>query len=431
MFKLKSAPRLPCLLLALSVLASSSCYAGEDDDDDDDDEADETEAVVATPTATKKPTQAGALQSNIRRSREQGSLFERSNERYAGYTKFKDQLEENYGLSYSFNLSYRSRWQQPADIGRSDQVLFWPSLNWDMFDSERFGAGSIQFLYFGERSHSGPIRLSVGDQTRSIDRPSYSNKIGQLTYTHALPDEKLSISVGQYSLFMFDSNTYLADQQQNFASSAFSENSTATYPSTGLGAYLQYNLTPKLQLLGGFQNPPRQDAVGFSSEGFGEHKYTWWGHLQWMPKFTKLGEGQYSLTRYQSSAMETAPESNGWSLNASQNLSKRWAVFGRANYSQDEDGLKKSSLIGGVALINPLQRSSTDQIAISIGNSQQNSPLSRLLGTDRSQQIEAYWNWTVLAGVLLTPDLVYIRHPSYAPTRNSAMVFSLRTTLLF
>ena len=425
----KFAPFIACLWFGLSTLASSTSYAGEDDDEDDDEE--ETEAFVAAPATAPKPTQAGALQSNIRRSREQTTLFERSNERYADYNKFKEQLEENYGLSYSFNLSYRSRWQSPADIGRSDQVLFWPSLNWDMFDSERFGAGSIQFLYFGERSHTGPIRLSVGNETRTIDRPSYSNKIGQLTYTHALPGEKLLLSVGQYSMFNFDSNTFLADQQQNFASAAFSENTSATYPATGLGAYLQYNLTQKLQLLGGFQNPPRNDAGGFSTEGFGAHKYTWWSQLQWLPKFTKFGEGQYSLTLYQSAAVETTPQSSGWSLNASQNLNKRWAIFGRANNSQEEGGIHNSSLIGGVALINPLQRSSTDQIAVSIGSSQQNSPLARRLGTDHSQQIEAYWNWTLLAGVLLTPDLVYIRHPSYAPTRDSAVVFSLRTTLLF
>lgn len=88
-------------------------------------------------------------------------------------------------------------------------------------------------------------------------------------------------------------------------------------------------------------------------------------------------------------------------------------------------------MIGGIALLNPLRRSATDQIAISLGSSQQNSPLARRLGIDHSQQIEAYWNWTLLAGVLLTPDLLYIRHPSYAPTRDSAVVFSLRTTLLF
>ena len=222
MFKSKVVLLVACLLFGLTTFATSTSYAGEDNDEDDENE---TETVVAAAATTPKPAQAGVLQKNIRRSREQTTLFERSNERYADYNKFKDQLEEDYGLSYSFNLSYRSRWQHPADIGRSDQVLFWPSLNWEMFDSERFGAGSIQFLYFGERSRSRPIRLNIGNLTRTIDRPSYSNKIGQLTYTHTLPGEKLLISVGQYSLFNFDSNPYLADQQQNFASSAFSENS--------------------------------------------------------------------------------------------------------------------------------------------------------------------------------------------------------------
>jgi hypothetical protein len=143
MFKPKITSFITCLLIGLSALLASPSYAGEDDDEEDDE--DETEVVAATSAATQKPAQAGALQNNIRRSREQTTLFERSNERYADYNKFKDQLEENYGLSYSFNLSYRSRWQRPADIGRSDQILFWPSLNWDMFDSERFGTGSSSF----------------------------------------------------------------------------------------------------------------------------------------------------------------------------------------------------------------------------------------------------------------------------------------------
>ncbi len=419
---------LACLLLMLGLMCATPSQAAEEEEDEDDEEA---ETVVA-PTAAGKPTKAGTVHSNIRHSREQASLSERAGGLYADYGEFKERMEEDYGLSWSLNLSYRWRWQQPADIARSEQMLFWPSLNWDIFDSERFGAGSIQALYFGERFNYGAVRVGSGARSRTIEASPYRNRFGQLTYTHTLPGEKLAVSIGQYSLFMFDSNPYLADQQQNFVNSAFSENPSSTYPVSGLGAYLQYNLRSDLQLLGGFQNGQRGDDNGFSTAGFSDHRYTWWGHVQWMPNFPGLGSAQYSLTTYQSPELTDTPGSSGWSLNAAQNFNDHWAVFGRANHSRQNEGPSKSSLVAGVAYNNPLGRSATDQIALSIGSSQQDGLLARLLGTERSQMIEAYWNWTLLGGgILLTPDLQYIRHPSFAPNRESVLVFSLRTTFLF
>ena len=416
------------LLIGLGVMCAPPSQAAEEADEEDDEEA---EAIVA-PAAAGKPTKAGAVHSNIRRAREQASLSERAGGLYADYGEFKERVEEDYGLSWSLNLSYRWRWQKPADIARSEQLLFWPSLNWDIFDSERFGAGSLQALYFGERFNYGAIQVGSGARSRTIESPPYRNRFGQLTYTHTLPGEKLAVSIGQYSLFMFDSNPYLADQQQNFVNSAFSENPSSTYPVSGFGAYLQYNLRSDLQLLGGFQNAPRGDDRGFSTTGFSDHLYTWWGHVQWMPNVSGMGSAQYSLTAYQSPELPDTPRSSGWSLNVAQNLNSHWAIFGRANHGWQHEGTSKSSVVTGVAFNNPLGRSATDQIALSVGASQQDGLLARRLGTDRSQMIEAYWNWTLLGGgILLTPDLQYIRHPSFAPNRDSILVFSLRTTLLF
>ena len=45
--------------------------------------------------------------------------------------------------------------------------------------------------------------------------------------------------------------------------------------------------------------------------------------------------------------------------------------------------------------------------------------------------VEAYWNWTIAMGLLLTPDVQYIRDPAPDPTRDGVWVFSLRATLMF
>jgi len=50
----------------------------------------------------------------------------------------------------------------------------------------------------------------------------------------------------------------------------------------------------------------------------------------------------------------------------------------------------------------------------------------------RSEKVvEGYWNWTLFGGLLLTPDVQYLRDPARNPTRDSVWALSLRTTLMF
>ena len=124
--------------------------------------------------------------------------------------------------------------------------------------------------------------------------------------------------------------------------------------------------------------------------------------------------------------------SRGWSVNAVQNLGDTWALFGRANRAYDFVSPIRASYALGVAMNNPLGRSPTDQIGLAVGLSDvgviPNPPTGRLRN---EQVIETYWNWTIAKALLLTPDVQYIRNPALAPSRDSAWVFSLRSTLMF
>jgi porin len=417
--------------LTLTLLWASPALA--DDDEESSDEVAEAVDPKASLSAASQsddgaPAKIGVVHDVLRRTKKQESAFQKIASEYAD---LKTRMEDEHGLTWSFSLSYRQRWVSPNDIGTSSQTLFWPTVNWDIFDSETYGSGSFQFLYYGERRSGSSIKLSRGSHTLSAELPDYQNRFSQITYTHTLPGEKLALAVGQYSFFNFDSSEFMADQQLNFVNNIFSANGSATYPSTGLGAYLQFNATKNLQFLAGGQSFNADDPAKRPSNGLGNNPNAWLGYVQWTPSFKGLGDAQYSLTLYQVESTSEQPQSRGWSINAVQHLNDQWAVFGRLNASSDDGGGNKRSYGAGLAMNNPLGRDQADQIGIAFGSLEQTKPLSFQTLKHTQNTLEAYWNWSLIDGLLLTPDAQYIRNPAFAPNSDSAWIVSLRTTLVF
>jgi hypothetical protein len=419
--------------LAAALLWASPARA----EDDDDSPGEKVEAVVETGNSRAgvqpevgAPAKVGLLHDTLSRAKKQPTLLQKVSDEYSD---LKTRMEDEHGLTWSFSLSYRQRWVHPDNIGTSSQTLFWPSLNWDIFDSEAFGAGSFQFLYYGERRSGSKVTVSRGSRTLSGELPDYQNKFSQITYTHTLPGEMFAVAVGQYSFFNFDSSEFMADQQLNFVNNIFSANGSATYPTTGTGGYVQFNATKTLQFLAGVQSVNIEDPTTRPTDGFLSSPYAWLGYVQWTPAFKGLGDAQYSLTLYQSPAVTDHSASRGWSINAVQHLNDQWAIFGRLNASTDDSGGHKRSFGIGVALNNPLGRAAGDQIGIAFGSLEQQLPLPLpLLNLKHTQNtLEAYWNWSLFGGLLLTPDVQYIRNPAFAADRDSAWISSLRATLVF
>ncbi len=431
--------------LAAAWLSGSPAFANEDDDDDGSpDEA--AEAVVGNAADSdggvagqaaettgeqagdRSPAKIGVVHDSLRRARKKPTVFQTLADDYADFTT---RMEDEHGLTWTFSLSYRQRWQDPATIGTASQALFWPTLNWEIFDSETFGSGSFQFLYYGERRSGAKVTINRKARTLSAELPDYQNKYSQITYTHTLPGEKFAVAVGQYSFFNFDSNDYMADQQNNFINTIFSSNGSSTYPTTGTGAYLQFNAMKRLQFVAGGQSVNTEDPSKRPSDGYLSSPYAWLGYAQWTPRFKGLGDAQYSLTLFQAPATTEQARSQGWSINAVQNVDEKWALFGRLNASSDDSGGNKRSFGIGVAINNPLGRADGDQIGIAFGSLEQRKPLPPLTLEHTQNTLEAYWNWSLFGGLLLTPDVQYIRNPVFAPTRDNAWIFSLRTTLAF
>jgi len=383
---------------------------------------------------TSSVSEIGRLHENLRRARLRRLRGEAA-DLYDEYTKFKQRVEEEDGLSWSMDASYLQQWGRPDGGSPAGQVLLTPNVEWKLFGDSKIGEGSVQFAYIAARytttRNGADIQNALGAITPVNDYPEGTNIFYQLTYTYAFPGNRLLVGIGQYPFANFDYNDYLGNQQQNFNSYVFAQNGTQAYPNAGLGAFAQWNATSTLQFAAGFQNAANPSATTLSGKGFGSDGFAWFAYAQWTPMFGGAGTSQYSITYYEVPAIATQPRTNGWSFNALQNLDARWAVFARANrLSGDVAPIRGSYALGG-AINDPLGRSPTDQIALAIGYSDAASPPANPPGARNEKLAELYWNWTFAKGLLLTPDVQYIRSPALNPARDSVWVFSLRATLMF
>jgi porin len=385
---------------------------------------------------TSSVARIGRVHEGLRRFTLRRLLYKVASDDYGEYSEFKARVEKDTGLSWSMDLSYMQQWGRQDGGSPAGQWLATPLVDWTLFDSSRIGAGSLQLAYvaarYSTRQSAADVQGNLGLITPINDYAERQNTFYQLTYTHSLPGNKVSVSVGQYTLYNFDGNQYLANQQQNFNNYVLAQNGSQTYAQAGLGAYVQVNATSTIQFAAGFQSANNISGATLSTRHFGDDGYSWFGYAQWTPVFKGLGPAQYSIMYYEVPGVPLqSPQSQGWSLNAVQNLSDTWAVFARANRAYDYVTPIRASYALGAALNDPLGRNPTDQIGLAFGYSDAAPQPTNPAGTRDEKLVEAYWNWTFAKGLLFTPGVQYISNPALDRSRNDAWVVSLRSTLMF
>ncbi|WP_297572146.1 carbohydrate porin [uncultured Deefgea sp.] len=399
-------------------------------------------ALAQSDTSSTEPldissvSKISRIQDNIDRATARHSLYSDASDLYGEYSAFKTKTAKENGISWSMDLSYLQQWGRSNGGSPAGQWLATPSLDWNLFQNDSIGTGSLQFAYtwvrYSTNQNGADIQNNLGLLTPNNDFGTRQNTFSQLTYTQALPGNQVLISVGQYPFYNFDGNQYLSSQQQNFNNDILSQNGTSTYATAGLGSYIQINPSSTLQFATGFQSADNISGSTLSTKHFGDGGYSWFAYAQWTPKFEGLGSAQYSMTYYQVPSVRLqSPKSHGWSFNAVQNLNDSWAVFGRANQASGYTTAIKSSYALGAALNNPLQRSPTDQIGLALGYSDVAKSSLNSNNLRNEQLIELYWNWTIAKGLLITPDVQYVRNPGANPSRDNAWTLSLRSTLMF
>jgi carbohydrate-selective porin OprB len=381
------------------------------------------------------PSRVSKVYEDLRRSTRQHRLRAEKGGPWGAYAKRKLRFQQEIGFQWSLDISLLQQWGLPNGGRPSLQFLAGLSLSYDLFGDDILGTGSLQFAgtlaTYPTEQTAADTGSDLGIISTINDWPVSQRQLDQLTYTQSSPTGRLSISVGQFPFDNFDGNRYLDNQQQDFVNYIFAQNGSATYAAAGLGAYAQFSPAKSVKLAVGFQYPNNASVATLTVPGLDTGDHAWVAFAQWTPALATDRSGAYSLTYYESPTGSQQPATRGWSLNAAQDLDKHWALFGRANSAYSTTASIRASYALGLALKDPLDRNPGDRIGLAIGYSEPGDPPAVPEDARRERVVESYWNWSVLGGLLLTPDVQLILDPALDPARDSVWVLSLRTTLVF
>ena len=353
------------------------------------------------------------------------------------YTDFKNKLNKNYGLDYSVDISYMGQRAAPNGKKNSMQTYIYPSVTWTTFNNE-YGTGTLNAAYtmirYGGKNGSW-LGNRIGVQTDINDYTSAQNSFDELYYSYQLGGDWnwLTLGLGQFPLYNFDGSPYAANQQVNFVNYALSQNATASYPTAGVGMYAQITPNEDWSFTFGGQDASDPDATSVQLNHFSDEHYTTFASVSYTPTIKGLGEGQYSVMVYNVPGVKLQPETtNGWSLNLSQNIGDKLAVFSRINgVSGHTETIKRSYVLGAV-YNNPLDRNPLDQIGLAFAYNQINEKaVGSKLNHESEKIIEGYWAWGVSKWMTLTPDIQFYIDPASNSKSDYATVFTLSSTFFF
>ncbi|HEX8979748.1 MAG TPA: carbohydrate porin [Parasulfuritortus sp.] len=146
-------------------------------------------------------------------------------------------------------------------------------------------------------------------------------------------------------------------------------------------------------------------------------------------------EGNYRLyawnTEQGRSFDDTYGKQSGWGLSADQRLGDGMTVWGR--YGQIVSGapMYDRAVTLGINFSGNYWSRGKDSLGLSLGHLRASDAYRSHLAsaTDSEQVAELYYNWQMVPGIVLTPDVQYIRHPAADSANDNATVLGLRATL--
>ena len=353
------------------------------------------------------------------------------------YTDFKNKLSKKYGFDYSIDISYMAQRGAPNGRKTAYQTIIYPSFTWTTFQNE-YGTGTLNFAYNIARyggSSGERIGNNIGVASAINDYTTSSNAFDELYYSYQLGGKWnwLTIGAGQFPLYNFDGTAYDSNQQVNFINYSLSQNATSTYSTSGVGLFTQIAPNDEWSLTVGAQDATNIEGISVRVNHLNEEHYTTFASLSYTPTIKGLGSGQYSVMVYNQPAVKEQPQTtNGWSLNASQNIGEKWAVFSRLNGVSGSTAFADLSFVLGAVYNDPLDRNPLDQIGLAAAyNKIDKTGVGDESARPDETVLEAYWAFGISKWATITPDIQFYIKPALNPKSDYDTVFSLRASLFF
>lgn len=377
-----------------------------------------------------------SVHSSIAKSKKRAkNIHHKENSWAKEYFNAKQRFQDATGISYTLDASVLGQRGAPNGKITPWQTGYYGSLNWDLFQSERFGAGSIQAAYTLIRywnKNASILGNNISVATPINDYTEKANYFDQLSYTQNFAGalKSLSVTLGQFPLYNFDGTEYNSNQQINFINEALSQNLTSVYPTAGLGGYITWNPSQTVSFSLGAQDATNVSGNRITTKNLSDKKFTSFLSAGYSP-VNALGELQLSLLLYYQPSVE-AQEGHavGWSFNAQQNIGKKWAIFGRANgVSKALTGFNQSYMIGAV-YNNPFNHNPLDQLGFAYAL---NKVDKEVMQSNRNWEnvLEGYYSFGIGSTLIITPNIQFYINPALNNKSHTATVASLRATFMF
>ena len=353
------------------------------------------------------------------------------------YQDYKNYLNKQYGFDYSIDMSVLEQRTAPSGKSNAVQAYIYPSFAWQMFDNH-YGTGTLNFAYtiirYGNHN-ANDLANNSGFVTPINDYPDKENEFNELYYTYQLGGNWnwLTIGLGQFPIYNFDGTQYNSNQQVNFLNDSLAQNGSASYTQAGLGVYFQIAPDDEWSFAFGGQDGTNIDAQSIRVNELSEEHYTTFGYVAYTPTITGMGQSEISLLVYNQPNVKEQPETtNGWSLNLSQNIGEKFALFARVNETSGSvEEIRQSWVFGGV-YNNPLNRNSLDQIGLAYAyNKIDEAAVGEPLEHKAEQIVEAYWAWGIGDMLTITPDVQLYINPALNQKSDYGFATSLRATVFF
>ena len=353
------------------------------------------------------------------------------------YQDYKNYLNRQYGLDYSIDVSVLEQRTAPSGKSNAVQAYIYPSFSWQTFDN-KYGTGTLNFAYtvirYGNHN-ADDLANNSGFVTPINDYSDKENEFNELYYTYQLGGDWnwLTIGLGQFPIYNFDGTQYDANQQVNFLNEALAQNASQSYTQAGLGVYFQITPNEEWSFAFGGQDGTNIDAQSIRVNNLNEEHYTTFGYAAYTPTIKGIGQSEISVLVYNQPNVKEQPETtNGWSLNLSQNIGEKLALFARVNETSGSvEEIRQSWVFGGV-YNNPLDRNSLDQIGLAYAyNKIDEAAVGAPIEHKAEQIVEAYWAWGIGDMLTITPDVQLYINPALNQKSDYGFATSLRATVFF
>lgn len=351
------------------------------------------------------------------------------------YSMFKYWLNKNYGIDYGIDVSIMPQRGAPSGKYNAVQTYIYPYLTWTNFKNE-YGTGALNMAYniirYGNHD-AADIGNRMGVVTDINDYNDNADEFVEFYYSWQLGGKWswLTLNAGQFPIYNFDGSPYNSNQQVNFINYALSQNASSTYATAGVGAFVE--IAPEKSdwsFAFGAQDASNVDAVSIRVNRLHDKHFTTFAQAQYAPT-NKLGDAEFSVLVYNQPAVKLQPQTtNGWSINLSQNIGKKWNIFGRVNGVSGHMDTIEQSWAAGVVWLNPLERNDLDQIGLAYAYNKINEEaVGEPLAHDAEQVVEAYWAWGISKWATVTPDVQFYINPALNQKSDYGTAVSLRLTL--